>query len=127
MSIMEAKLSQLKNALQRFSESLQLEKNDIVRDSCIQRFEFCVDLTWKTLKYFLQEKHGILCNSPKECIKEAYKLGLIEYNEKWLSIIDARNLTTHTYNEQIAEQIYNFLPQTLPLPKSLVEKISENI
>ena len=56
------RLSELEKCLKKFEEVLSLEKNDVVRDSAIKRFELCFELSWKTLKDFLTEE-GILCRS----------------------------------------------------------------
>lgn len=113
MTKLEAVTGQFENALLRFKEVLNVPKTDIVRDSATQRFEFTMDLSWKMLKAFLEDKTGIVCASPKECFREAYRQGFIEYDEDWIKFVDMRNETVHTYNEKIAEKIYAQLPNTL--------------
>jgi len=68
--------SQLGNALQRLGEVSRepLDKNDYVLDATIQRFEFCVELYWKTLKHLLA-KEGVDVVLPKECLQKAYAAG----------------------------------------------------
>ena len=56
MTKLSAQQEQLAGALSRLKEALNLPKSDIVRDSAIQRFEFTMDLAWKTVKTFLEEK-----------------------------------------------------------------------
>lgn len=119
MNKLEALLRQLQTAITRLEEALGEPKNDIVRDSAIQRFEFTLDLSWKTVKTFLQDKKGLVCVSPKECFREAYRQGLIEYDEKWLALVDMRNETVHAYNEEVAKKIYGELPKALELFKEL--------
>lgn len=109
-------------SLVRFQEILAEEENVINRDSAIQRFEFTVELAWKTLQKTLREEK-IICRSPKECLQEAFKLGLIDDNEKWLDMIDDRNLTAHTYDETMAEKIYSHLPAYLTLLDGLRETL----
>ena len=113
MSKLEAVTAQFEKALQRLKEVLSLEKNDLVRDSAIQRFEFTLDLSWKMVKAYLEEKKGIVCHSPKECFKEAYRQGLIEYDDYWLKLVDLRNEAAHSYNEETAEKIFAELGQAL--------------
>ena len=82
------------------------DKNAVLLDGTIQRFEFTVELAWKTIKEYLEyEKFGEF-NSPRSAIKEAYKINLIEDGEKWLDMLDDRNLTSHTYDENTAKEIY---------------------
>ena len=106
MTKFEATIKQFESALTRFREVLAVPKNDIVRDSAIQRFEFTLDLSWKMTKAFLEEKKGVVCASPKECFREAYKQGLIEYSDEWIKFVDMRNETVHIYKEEVAEKIY---------------------
>jgi nucleotidyltransferase substrate binding protein (TIGR01987 family) len=127
MTKTEAIIQQFENALNRLKEAIKLEKNDIVRDSAIKRFEFTLDLSWKMLKAFLEEKLGITVRSPKECFREAYRQGLIEYDADWLTLVDLRNETAHIYNEEIAEKIYQYLPKAANLFDSLLDIISKKL
>jgi len=110
MDKLTAATSQFENALGRLQEVLAMKENDVIRDSAIQRFEFTLDLSWKVLKTFLEDQKGVICKSPKECFREAYKQGLIEYEDAWLKLVDLRNETSHTYNESYAKEIYKELP-----------------
>ncbi|MBX6423899.1 nucleotidyltransferase substrate binding protein [Thermosulfurimonas sp. F29] len=69
-------LERLKEAASRLEEALPRVKDDLDRDGVIQRFEFTFELFWKTLKFIL-EYQGISCTSPRQCLKEAFKMGLI--------------------------------------------------
>ncbi len=73
-------------AVERLKEVLQLEKDDVTRDSAIKRFEIAYELAWKLLKVLLAEE-GIICNSPRSCFKEAFSAGIIEYDNRWLLMI----------------------------------------
>ncbi len=117
-------LEQFKKAVQRLDEVLQEEKSDFLRDSAIQRFEFCTDLSWKTLQSFLKEEKGIICNSPKDCFKEAYSSEVIEYDVFYLDLIDLRNLTSRTYHEELADEVYLKLPRALIYFKKLINILS---
>lgn len=113
MNKFAAQLAQFAQAIARLAEALQLPKNDIVRDSAIQRFEFTFDLAWKTVKTYLGEQKGVMCASPKDCIRAAYAQGIIAHDDAWLTMTDMRNETVHTYNEAVAEKIYAQLPDAL--------------
>ena len=118
---------QFEKALKKFREVLDLPETDVVRDSAIQRFEFTLDLSWKMIKAFLEEKKGVICASPKECFREAYRQGIIEYCELWLSFVDMRNETAHTYKEETAERIYASLSKTLEYFESLSVAVKKNL
>lgn len=107
----------LGNALERFSEVMEIsiEENDIALDAAIQRFEFSFELFWKALKALLLEVGGIRISSPRQVLKEAFSLGWINEEQKWLDLLDARNLTSHVYNEQMAHDIYQMIQENAPL------------
>ncbi len=119
---LEDRLSEFKKCLKKFEEVLSLEKNDVLIDSAIKRFELCFELSWKTLKNFL-EKEGILCRSPRSCLKEAFSMGLIQNEDEWLSILEDRNLSVHTYDETLAEELYDRLLNHLKAMKDLAKAI----
>ena len=109
MEKLENKFNSFQTALARLEEAIQLyqkENHPVLLDGTIQRFEFTVELAWKVMKEYLEsEKFGEF-NSPKSTIKEAYRVGLIEDGETWLDMLDDRNLTSHTYDEECAKEIY---------------------
>jgi len=117
-------LKDFKRAVKKLEEVLNLKKTEIIRDSAIKRFELCFDLAWKTIKNYAKEQ-GVECYSPKECFKTAFQLKLINHEEKWLEIIDDRNLSTHLYSEKQAEEIYSKLSDYLKLFKELFKSIKD--
>jgi nucleotidyltransferase substrate binding protein (TIGR01987 family) len=117
-------IDQLKNALERFEEVMRQEKNDFIRDSAIQRFEFTFELMWKTLKAYLEDKGVNDLYSPRDVIRTAFRAGIIENDLKWLEMIKTRNMTSHIYNEAMAEDVYASLSCYPPLIKELFGKIS---
>ncbi|MFA6547661.1 MAG: HI0074 family nucleotidyltransferase substrate-binding subunit [Candidatus Magasanikbacteria bacterium] len=125
MSKLEAQLIQMENALNKLKEVLALPETEIVRDSAIQRFEFTLDLTWKTTKTYLEEKEGVVCVSPKECFREAFRQGLINYDSEWITMVDLRNETVHTYNEENAQKIYLQLSSTIGKFEELLNKLKQ--
>ena len=120
MSKFESIFDDFKNAVMKFEEVLREQKTEFVRDSAIKRFEIVFELAWKTIKAFLEEEHNIICVSPKNCLREAYKVGIIDYDEIWIDMVKKRNLTAHVYKEIMADKIYNELPHYLPLFQKLL-------
>ncbi|MEX0719193.1 MAG: nucleotidyltransferase substrate binding protein [Balneolaceae bacterium] len=82
--------------------------DEIVRDATIQRFEYSFELSWKFMKRYLKEFAGIEEHQIKEIFRNSAKIGLINNPENWIGYHKARNLTSHTYNEKIAEETYRF-------------------
>lgn len=111
MSKFESLLTDFSRAITQLAKALQQEKNEYLRDSCIQRFEFTFDLAWKTTKAFMEEQKGVISRSPKDVFREAYKQGMLEYDTTWLDLTDLRNETVHTYREDMAERVYGQLQQ----------------
>jgi len=124
MNRLETQIDQLSKIVERLREVLKQDKNEYMRDSAIKRFELSFDLAWKSIKVFLEERSGIICKSPKSCFREAYKQGLIDYDEFWLKMTDMRNATAHIYQEEIADDIYKNLPEILKYFEKLLEKLS---
>lgn len=95
------------------------------RDSAIKRFEMAFDLSWKVTQAYLKEQKGVICNSPKDCFRALYHNGSIDYDNYWLAMTDLRNETIHTYNEKLAEEIFQQLPQVVTRLKNLAEKLQQ--
>ena len=95
-------------ALLRLQTALKKEADldDMYLDATIQRFEFCFELAWKLMKAVL-EYEGIEANSPRSSIREGWKRGLISDAEEWLDMMEKRNLSSHTYDENVARDIYH--------------------
>lgn len=115
----------MESAISRLNEVLVIPKTDIVRDSAIKRFEIVFDMTWKTVKAFLQERQGVNVASPKEAFREAYRQKLIPYDDFWLDLADKRNLTVHTYKKAVAEEVFVILPKALEHFQELYSKLKQ--
>lgn len=111
-------------ALERLQEALSVPAdNDLIRAGCIQYFEFCFELAWKSIKVFGAEQGLEDCNSPKRCLRLAFSLGWIDNEEIWLEMLAARNRMSHTYDATHALEIYNSLPNFLQALQELVEEL----
>jgi len=86
--------------------SRQRPLSELEEQGMIQAFEFTHELAWNVLKDFLEDKQGIQnLYGSKDSTREAFKRGLIENGEVWMDMINSRNLTTHTYNSDVARGI----------------------
>ena len=112
---LETPLQKLNNTLNRLEEILEqpLEEHDFILDATIQRFEFCIELTWKSLKHLLHS-HGIEKHSPRELLQEAYAAGWLSNEKIWLQMMKDRNLTSHTYEHDRALEIYHHIQEYYP-------------
>ena len=116
---MEVVTLELRKAVLKLKEAVAQPKNEFIRDSVIQRFEFCVELSWKTSKKIM----GTGSSAPKEVVREMAQNRYISEVELWLQAIDMRNLSSHTYKEELAEKVYAFAVQFLPKLEDLLSVI----
>jgi len=121
MSKLKSLTENFEKAVSRLQEVLNIkEKNKIIRDSAIKRFEIAFDVAWKVIKTFLEEKKGTVCHSPKDCFRQAYEQNIVEYDDFWLEMTDYRNNTAHTYKEELADEVYAILPKVLSFFEKLL-------
>jgi len=117
-------INDYEKAVARLKEVLDLKKTDVIRDSAIKRFELSFDLAWKCIQAYAR-REGLDCQSPRACLKTAFQLGLIDYEDDWLKMLDDRNLSVHTYKEKNAEDIYGRLSKYIGLLDNLAKNLSE--
>ena len=107
--------------------NISLEKFDeALRDSIIKKFEYTFELSWKTIKAYLEEEGYEEISSPKKVLKQAFESNIITDEEVWSNMLEARNSTAHTYDEEKAiyyeDVIKNKYIKTLD---ELVRKLNE--
>ena len=100
-------------------------ENDLIRAGCIQYFEFCFELAWKSIKICGAEQGLEMCRSPKRCLKLAFSLEWIADEGIWLEMLAARNRLTHTYDASYALEIYATLPAFLQALDKLLAALEE--
>ena len=103
------KLQNFKKAIERLREAVigvqQLRDNRIMQDGLIQRFEFTFELAWKTSKVKLESQGLHDAVSPKTVLKELYALKWIDDETTWLEMLKDRKMTSHIYDESVADEI----------------------
>lgn len=126
MKLFQEKLESAVKALMTLEEALNTDYSVLIQDASIQRFEYTTEAVWKCLQSYLKEFEGILCASPKACFREAKKVKLLDEEAVNLALemIDDRNLTSHTYHEEVAEMLYKHLPQYALLMKNILSQIT---
>lgn len=121
------KAAQFAKALARTKESVEDYRrieNSTMRDGVIQRFEFTCELAWKACREYLLEEGFIGIDSPKAVMRQAYASGLIDDEQGWIALLQARNLTSHMYSEQQAQEIYKAIVGTYI---GLFDRLSEKL
>ena len=98
-------------ATARLSEALadlaEFPASTVIRDGVIQRFEFTFELAWKSLREYIADRGGDMNTVvfSKQVFKAAYAAHLIDDEQVWLDMLDARNITSHVYDDQQATQV----------------------
>jgi nucleotidyltransferase substrate binding protein (TIGR01987 family) len=96
------RFSNLENAFQFLKAGLEKESLDPYQEAgIIQCFEFTFELSWKTLKDFL-ESMGTNVDFARDTLKEAFAIQIIKDGHLWLEMLDKRNILSHTYNRKQA-------------------------
>lgn len=114
-------------ALTTLDELADQPASSIVRDAAIQRFEYTFEATWKAAQVVLLERYGIELASPKPVVRASLENGLFTEEEARLGLVmvDHRNLTAHTYNEELANEIYAQIPSYRKLLRVWLERLAK--
>lgn len=115
-------------ALKSFRTGLELanqrELSDLEKQGLIQSFEFCHELAWNTLKDLLEYQgiSGML--GSRDAVREAFSRGLITHGDDWIDMIKSRNLSSNTYNKNVADEIVKKILESYgPLFEELFTKL----
>jgi nucleotidyltransferase substrate binding protein (TIGR01987 family) len=124
----EAGLDNFEHAIKRLEAALEYDPEvlDIALDAVIQRFEFTFEQAWKSIR-LAAKAVGYDCKSPRGCLKLAYKMEWIEDEEKWLRLLEARNLTSHTYDQETAMTVYETVKDNFEVFQELLKELREEI
>ena len=125
----ELNLDPLENALRQLEIGLketQANLTELNRDGVIQRFEYCMDLSWKSIQRYLKVIAQIdeaKIRTKKDLFREAARLKFIQDAERWIEHYDARNDTSHGYDQRTAIMIFERVSMFLPDAKALLESL----
>ena len=116
-------------ALQSLSRAVALSEqrplSELEQQGIIQGFEFTHELAWNVLKDYLDAQGIVGLIGSKNATREAFKNALIVDGEAWMDMIKARNLTSHTYNVEVAASIVqNILQRFYPAFAAMAETFS---
>jgi nucleotidyltransferase substrate binding protein (TIGR01987 family) len=121
-------IEELKKASKALKESIEFGQQNtsdkkifsIARDASTLRFEFCVELSWKLSKKIM----GSSSATAKPVVREMLQNGLIDNFDLWFDFIDARNKSSHTYDESIAGEVFDAAVRFIDEVDSLITKLS---
>ena len=102
----QQRFSNFTNAFNRLSNYAAMQNlNELESLGLIKTFEYTYELAWKTLQDLLKHKGYDNILGPKPVIEKCFELGYITKGKDWVKMHKSRNLTSHIYNEEIAEEI----------------------
>lgn len=107
---LQERIEEFLRAVSQLEKAVARPEDEFIRDSVIQRFEFTYELAWKMLKLQL-EAEGIDARAPRQALQEALQAAFIEDGNAWSELQKYRNLTSHTYDESLAQNVYNYIVQ----------------
>jgi nucleotidyltransferase substrate binding protein (TIGR01987 family) len=130
MSDIKFSIINLEKAISRLEEAVnEPQVNDFVIDATIQRFEFVIELFWKTLKRLMYIE-GIESSTPKDTLIKARENKWLSDSDIWVQMLRDRNETSHVYNETKAREIYqhvhDYFPELKRVFLALKEKFSKD-
>lgn len=116
----QQRFANYKRALLQLQSAVELREqralSNLEKQGVIRAFEFTHELGWNVLKDYLQDQGNQNIKGSKDATREAFKVALIADGEQWMAMIQSRNLSSHTYNEQIAEELVSVIvEQYFPL------------
>ncbi len=105
----EQRLANYSTALAQLAKAVELAGqrplSDLEKQGLIQAFEFTHELAWNVMKdYFIYQGNSSITGS-RDATRESFNKGLIADGEGWMEMIKSRNLSSHTYNQNVAEEI----------------------
>jgi nucleotidyltransferase substrate binding protein (TIGR01987 family) len=113
-----------------FQEALRKPPATLIeRDAAIQRFEYTVEAIWRVAQRCLNVVEGLEVGSPKAVVRMSREAGLLtdEQATKAFEMMDDRNLTVHTYNEPVAQKIFERLPSYAVLVEAWLANIGKRL
>ena len=119
-------LERFSNVVTRKEEFYKEGYGDIYLDLVVKRFEFTYEMSWKTIKRYL-DFIGIDCPNPRSCFKEALIQGLITDEAVWLDMIERRNLSSHIYDQDEIKEILQRLNDYVKAFEELKERIEAKL
>lgn len=100
------RLNHFSKALGQLTKFIQKgDLNEFEKQGLIQSFEYTFELAWNTLKDYFEAQGETEIHGSRDAFRLAFKRGLFEDGEVWMAMISSRALTSHTYNEDVAEKI----------------------
>nr|WP_255350744.1 nucleotidyltransferase substrate binding protein [Flavobacterium sp. KJJ] len=89
------------------ADNLGYVVEELIKEGLIQRFEYTHELAWNVMKDYAFFQGNSTVGGSRDATREAFRLHIIDNAEMWMDMIQIHNKTSHTYNEEIANEIFN--------------------
>ena len=103
------RLNHYRKALLQLKKGVELSRlrplSEIEQQGLIQAFEFTHELAWNVMKDFFEYQGNFTIMGSRDAIREAFLRNLIADGDGWMEMIKSRNQSSHTYNQEIADEI----------------------
>ena len=128
----QQRFANYKKALRQLQEAVELrarrELSSLEKQGVIQAFEFTHELAWNVLKDYLQDQGNQDIRGSKDATRAAFKVALIADGEQWMAMIQGRNVSSHTYDEDTAEKLVEaIVGQFFPLFVALRAEMEKHL
>ncbi|PZX58245.1 nucleotidyltransferase substrate binding protein (TIGR01987 family) [Algoriphagus ratkowskyi] len=123
------RFSNFSKAMYHLENALQIPNPDIVQKAgIIQFFEMSFELAWNMVKDYLEEQGFVDIKSPRSALKKAFEMNILENGHDWMDLLQDRNLTAHTYDEQKATDMEQLISNKyFPLLKALRDSFNQKL
>ena len=102
-------LANYEKAFSRLAAAVELASqrplSDLEKRGLIQAFEFTHELAWNVMKDYFAWQGTVDITGSRDATRESFSKGLVADGEGWMEMIRSRNQTSHTYNEEVANEI----------------------
>ena len=105
----QQRFQNFERALQQLGRAVDLshrrDLSELEKQGLIKAFEFTHELAWNVMKdYFAYQGDASIMGS-RDATREAFQKNLVKDGEGWMEMIQSRNRTSHTYNQDVADEI----------------------
>lgn len=105
----QQRLSHYQKALLQLTNAVELSRqrplSEIEKQGLIKAFEFTHELAWNVMKDYFEYQGNTSITGSRDATREAFQRNLITDGEGWMEMIQSRNKTSHTYNQDVADEI----------------------
>jgi len=122
-------ISNLRGAVNKLNDALAIQNDrELVVEGTIQRFEYVVELLWKTIRRgLIYERVTLRPDTPREVMRQGFVIGWLDGEVTWQELLDKRNKTSHEYlDEDFIDEYYNDIKRLTPEIIKILEFLETN-